>query len=107
MPYKSSKINIANTSYDRRVKLTNEQKEEVVALHNSGWSQRKLAKEFGVSRSLIVFIIDTERKARAKELLRLRKQDGRYKPTKDDWAATMREHRKYKQELFIKNKIQL
>ena len=55
MPYKSEKIRIAGTQYDRRIKLTPDQKE--------------------------------------------------YKPTKAEWAATIREHRRYKEQLKKKGDI--
>ena len=45
MPYKSDKIKIAGTSYDRRVKLTDKEREEIKYLYKTSvHSQRKLAK---------------------------------------------------------------
>ena len=40
-----------------------------------------------------------------KESLKQRKAEGRYKPTKAEWAATIREHRRYKEQLKKKGDI--
>lgn len=103
MPYKSEKIKIAGSKYDRRIKLTPEQKKEI---HENplNLSQRALAKEYGVSRRTIQFILDPEK---LKENLKRREERGGsmqyYKPS--EWAETVREHRKYKQNLKIQGKI--
>ena len=103
MPYKSSTIKL-DTSQDRRRKLTEEQKEEIRRIYKSGvCGTRPLAKQFGVSRSLIQIIVNPNRaegvKSRAKEHWR------DYRPTKEEWAATIREHRHYKQELYLKGEL--
>lgn len=57
MPYKSEKIRIAGTQYDRRIKLTPDQKEYIKWLREKQLiSYSKLAKIFGVSKRLIQFI---------------------------------------------------
>lgn len=54
MPYKSEKIRIAGTQYDRRIKLTPDQKEYIKWLREKRLiSYSKLAKIFGVSKRLI------------------------------------------------------
>lgn len=103
MPYKSEKIKL-NPSQDRRRKLTEEQKEEIRSIYKTGvCGTRPLAKQFGVSRSTIQVIVNpniAERhKTRAKEHWR------DYKQPKEEWAATMREHRRYKQNLYINGKL--
>ncbi|MCS2678497.1 hypothetical protein NXW64_20600 [Bacteroides ovatus] len=40
-----------------------------------------------------------------KESLKQRKAEGRYKPTKAEWAAIIREHRRYKEQLKKKGDI--
>ena len=106
MPYKSEKINISGTSYDRRRKLTEDQKEYIRWLHEEEkMSQRKLASMFEVSRRLITLVISPEKEARNRELFRQRKKSGNYKPSKEQWAETMREHRHYKQQLYIEGKL--
>lgn len=105
MPYKSEKIKLTETQ-DRRKKLTDKQREEIRNKYATGlYSQRTLAKEYNVSRRLITFILDDEKQKRNAELLKERKLDGRYKPTKEEWAKTVREHRKYKQELYLKGEL--
>lgn len=105
MPYKSEKIKL-NETQDRRKKLTDKQREEIRDKYATGlYSQRTLAKEYNVSRRLITFILDDEKQKRNAELLKERKLDGRYKPTKEEWAKTVREHRRYKQELYLKGEL--
>ena len=42
MPYLAEKIKIAGTKFDRRIKLTEEQKKEIKELSTAGLSQRKI-----------------------------------------------------------------
>ena len=106
MPYKSEKIKLSREQ-DRRIKLNDEQREEIKHKYSTGlYSQRQLAKEYNVSRRLITFIIDSEKEQRNKELFKERRADGRYKPTKREWANTMREHRHYKEKLFREGKLE-
>lgn len=100
MPYKSEKINIRGTEFDRRRKLSEDDKKRILELREiDGLSQRKLALMFGVSRRLIQFILDPVKLQRNKEL---------HKPhiyTKEEWAEVMRNHRRYKQTLYKEGKI--
>lgn len=68
-------------------------------------SYSKLAKIFGVSKRLIQFICCPDKYLKNKESLKQRKAEGRYKPTKAEWAATIREHRRYKEQLKKKGDI--
>lgn len=105
MPYKSEKIKLAKEQ-DRRIKLNDEQRIEIKNKYATGlYSQRTLAKEYNVSRRLITFILDEEKAKIAAEQLKARKADGRYKPTKEEWAETMKKHRRYKQELYLQGKL--
>lgn len=107
MPYKSEKINIVNTPYDRRRKLTEDQKEYIRWLREEEQlSQRALAAMFGVSRRLITFVLNPEKERRSRENFKKRKSMGMYRPTKEEWAETMRNHRHYKQQLYTEGKIQ-
>lgn len=103
MPYKSEKLKLTETQ-DRRRKLTEEQKEAIKRIYAEGQvGQRPLAKQFGVSRSTIQLIVNPER---AKAVKERRKEHWRdYRPTKEEWAATVREHRRYKQELYLKGEL--
>lgn len=105
MPYKSEKIKLSREQ-DRRVKLSEEQKEEIKRKFASGiYSQRALSREYNVSRRLISFILFPEKAELAKEQFKKRQKDGRYKQSKEQWAATIREHRRYKQELYKAGKL--
>ena len=88
---------------DRRIKLSDVQRKEIKEKYATGfYSQRKLAAEYHVSRRLIQFVLDEEKAKIAAEQLKIRRNDGRYKPTKEEWAETIREHRRYKQDLMLK-----
>lgn len=105
MPYKSEKIKIANTQYDRRIKLTDEQREEIRQKYASGCvGMRPLAKEYNVSRGTIKFIVQPEKYERSKALFRERRKDGRYTPSKDEANKIARGRRKYKQKLYLEGK---
>lgn len=103
MPYKSSNI-LLSESQDRRRKLTEEQKDEILHRYKIGdGSQRSLAKEYGVSRSAIQIIVNPKR---AKAVSQRNKEHWRdYRPSKEEWAKTMREHRRYKQDLYLKGEL--
>lgn len=60
MPYKSERIPIAGTKLDQRRKLSDEQREAIKILANEGYSQRKLAEMFNVSKSLVQGIINPQ-----------------------------------------------
>ena len=105
MPYKSEKIKLTR-SQDRRIKLTDEQREEIREKYSTGlYSQRALAREYGVSRRLITFVIDDTKYQKCREQFKERRADGRYKPDKEKWAKTMREHRRYKQKLYTDGEL--
>ena len=104
MPYKSETIKLAPTQ-DRRRKLTDEQKEEIKRLYETGLiGQRPLAKQFGVNRSLIQIIVNPEIAEAKKQRIKEHWRD--YRPSKEEWAATIREHRHYKQKLYVKGELQ-
>lgn len=103
MPYKfeTDKLKIANEKLDRRCKLTKAQRQEIFE-NKEGLSQRKLAKKYGVSRRLITFILDPEKKKR--DLERRRERGGsKIYYDKQKFREQMRGHRRYKKELYDKN----
>ena len=106
MPYLSEKIKIQGTKHDRRRKLTPADKEEIQYryLKIGGVSQRDLAREYNVSRRLIVFCIYPERQ---KKNYQDRVVNGGSKQyyCKIKHTEAMREHRKYKQDLKLKGEI--
>lgn len=104
MPYKSEKIKLSETQ-DRRRKLTDEQKEEIRRIYESGvCGTRPLAKQFGVSRGLIQIIVNPNIAERKRQYIKEHWRD--YRPSKEEWAKTIREHRHYKQELYLKGELQ-
>lgn len=85
---------------DRRRKLTDEQKAEIIRLRDEGWSIRKLAKEFEVSPQSILFIVNPESKAKNDKYGRDNWR--KFQKTKEKNAEAVRKTRRYKQELFLK-----
>lgn len=103
MPYKSEKLKLPPTK-DRRRKLTDDQKEEIRRIYATGvCGMRPLAKQFGVSRSLIQVIVNPSIAERKKQRIKEHWKD--YRPNKEEWAKTMKEHRHYKQELYVKGEL--
>lgn len=103
MPYKSEKIKLSETQ-DRRRKLTEKQKEEIKAIYATGiCGTRPLAKQFGVSRSTIQIIVNPKRAESVKKHIKEYWRD--YRPTKEEWAKTMKEHRHYKNQLYLKGEL--
>lgn len=105
MPYKSEKIKLSKEQ-DRRIKLTEEQRQSIKNEYASGLvSQRELARKYNVSRRLISFVLDEKKAEIVAQQLKERRKDGRYKPPKEEWAAIIREHRRYKQKLYKDGKL--
>lgn len=103
MPYKSEKLKLSEAQ-DRRRKLTDEQKEEIKRIYSEGkLGTRPIAAQFGVSRSTIQIIVNPAIKERHKKHSAEHWRD--YRPTKEEWAETIREHRRYKQELYLKGEL--
>lgn len=104
MPYKSDKIPLGR-QYDRRVKLTLTQREEVKELRKLGLSYKVIAERYEVSKKLIIMICNPDIAERNRLAFIARKREGRYTPTKEQWSAIMREHRAYKHKLHKEGKI--
>lgn len=100
MPFKTDKTKIDCPFLDRRVKLLPCQKERMLRLHKLGYSQRKLAAVFNVSRRLVTFVLDPDKKER--DLANRERRGGTmaYYKGGEDWARQIREHRRYKYKLF-------
>lgn len=99
MPYKSEKLKIAGTKQDRRIKISDDKKKEIIALKGK-ISQRKCAELFGISRRSVVFLWFPERLEQNKQR---RQERGGWRQyyNKKEWAETMKEHRHYKQEVYL------
>ena len=98
-------INIPK-GFDRRVKLTNKEREKIIELHKEKYPIREIARMFKkkCSRRLIQYTIYPER---LKELYRRQKENKNWLVyyDKDKRREYMRGHRQYKKLLFgIKNK---
>lgn len=116
MPYTSEKIKIEHGKYDRRIKLTEKQKEEIrnrMAVHafnskngiaNPAVSQRMLAREYGVSRRLIVWVLYPNRLEKNKQLRKERGGSAIYY-NRSNHTQSMRNTRRYKQKLYLEGKI--
>ena len=100
MPYVSEKIRITGTSLDRRVKLTQEQREELRHLREfEGWPYNMLAKKYNVSKNLAIFVCNPEVEARNRENFKKLRSDGRYY-NKEKNTEAIRKTRNYKQQLY-------
>lgn len=88
---------------DRRVKLTDEDKENIRALRKDGLPIREIARmyEHKCTRRTIQYVLRPELYEKLRASFVARRKDGRYKPSKDEWAATMREHRAYKKKVIV------
>lgn len=103
MPYKSEQIKL-KPHQDRRRKLTDEQKEEIRRIYKTGiCGTRPLAEQFGVSRTTIQVIVNPDIAERHRQRNKEHWRD--YRRSKEEWAKTQREHRKYKQELYLKGEL--
>lgn len=103
MPYKSEKLRLSETQ-DRRRRLTTEQQEEIRKLYATGlYSWNQLAGMYGCSKSRIGQIVNPERDAKVKARLKEHWRD--YQQKGEDWNKTVREHRAYKQKLYVEGKL--
>lgn len=105
MPRKSDKIAINNKALDKRVKLSDSDKQNIVAEYKTGLiSINGLARKYSVSKRTIQFTLFPERKERAQEQFKERRKDGRYY-NKENHREQMKKHRDYKKELYQKGLI--
>lgn len=105
MPFRSEKIRLPET-LDRRVKLTAVQKAEILHRYLAGGcSLRGLAREYGVSHKTVLMIVNPESKARNDRRIKEHWKD--YVESREKHAATVREHRRYKQNLLLKGKLSI
>lgn len=92
-------------SHDKRIKLTDDDKEFIRQLYKEGlYSQRELAREFGVSRRSIVFAIYPERRVQNYQT-RVDKGGSKQYYDKDKNTASIQKHREYKKDLLDQNII--
>lgn len=107
MPRLSEKIIIKNTEFDRRIKLSPDDKELIKWLREEEQiSYQKLANRFNVSKRLIIFICKPETLEACKKK-RAERGGSKIYYNKEEATETTKEHRQYKQKLFIEGKIKL
>lgn len=105
MPYRSEKILIAGSEYDKRKKISEEMRMDILS-EKGVLSQRVTARKYGVSRRSVVFIWYPERLVHAKELYKERRLDGRYY-NKEKQRKAMQNLRRRKQKLFLDGDLSL
>ena len=97
---------LQGTIYDRRRRLTEEQKEDIRELREiDGLSTYRLAAMFGVSRRTIDFVLNPDRLERVKAQTSERAKDGRYRPDTATATENVRRTREYKRQLKMEGKI--
>jgi predicted DNA-binding transcriptional regulator YafY len=107
MPYLSEKIKIEQTKHDRRIKLSDDEKDLIRWLREEEkLSQRVLANQFNVSRRTIQFILSPEK---LEENKKRREERGGWKQyyDKEKNTESIKDTRNYKQRLFVKGEITL
>lgn len=91
--------------FDRRRKLTDEQREEIKRLYSTGnYSQQRLAIKFGVGHDTIHRIVnpDAERRRKGYSV----KHGWKYRPTPEKNKRAISRHLQYKQILIDYGKIE-
>lgn len=104
----AQRVRVYGTGYDRRVKLTEDDKEYIRWLRDEeGLSYNKLAAKFGVSKRLIMFVCCPEKYAVAQAQRKARWKDGRYVTSPEERAEIAKEHLEYKRSLLDKGLVSL
>ncbi len=103
MPYVSEKIPLPEC-LDRRKKLSEADKDEIRRRYKGGGcSLNSLASEYNVSKKTILLTVNPDSMAVNKKRIKEHWRD--YRPSKESWNATIREHRKYKQSLYLAGEL--
>lgn len=97
-------LTIKNKKLDRRVKLSDKQRQEIKLLKDTGISQNQVALNYGVSRRTIQFIWFPEQLEENKKRREERGGSAQYYD-KEKHREVMREHRAYKKQLKEKGLI--
>jgi len=98
MPYKCEKIHIANTQFDKRIKLTDDDKQEIIDKFSKGQSMRSLSREFEVDRQVIKYTLFPQFKEEFYKANRERVKPEISKEIKNEY---MKRHRHHKQQLYV------
>ena len=100
MPSPIDFIALADKFLDRRVRLLDCQKEQMLRLHESGVSTHSLAKIFHCSRRTVQFTLDPEKQKANVKLRKAKGGSAQYYDTHTHTQAISR-LRAYKKELFL------
>lgn len=104
MPYKHESEHIKLVGLqDRRRKLTDEQKEEIREKRKQGKSLNTLAKEYNVSKKLILITVNPESKAKQEKYVKEHWRE--FRQSQEYCTRATRETRRYKQELMTSGKL--
>lgn len=103
MAGKAQRIKLSE-SQDRRRKLSEVQKQEIKDLYETGnFSMKTLASMYEVSKKTILLIVNPESAEKARQY---RKENWRnWQRTGEEWNRIQREHRAYKQMLYIRGEL--
>lgn len=88
---------------DRRIKIQKSEHANIKMLHKQGMAIRAIARQYGVDKRLIQFILFPERQ-KLNYQHRVERGGSMQYYDKDKWRETMKEHRHYKSTVFGKNK---
>lgn len=103
MPYKSETMRLQGLQ-DRRRKLTDEQKATIKEMYSTGnWSLAKLGNEFGVSKKTVLLLVNQDSANKAKEYCKENWRE--FQRSKEERTAATREHRRYKQSLYLSGEL--
>ena len=100
MPYKSEKIIIDHTENDKRIKLTEEQRENIKKEYSTGLiSQRSLAEKYNVDRKTIYNILHPDKYQETLERYKEEKHSKKYY-VKEKQRDYIKKYRRRKQKLY-------
>ena len=104
MPFKSQKIKIEGTQFDRRLKLDEDDKKEIISSYEKGESMRSLSRRFKVDRQVIKYTIFPEYK---EQFYKANRERPKPEYSNEKLATYKREHLRYKHNLYKEGKIKL
>jgi transposase-like protein len=103
VPYASEKIKIEGTQFDRRIKVTEELKDEILDRYfNKGYSMRALSRELKLDRQTIKYTLFPNYK---EEFMKNNRERAKPEYTREKLNEYSKRHRHHKQELYLKGLI--
>lgn len=103
MPRISEKIKIEFTKHDRRLKLNEQERETILTEFKNGRSLRSLGREYNVDKHTIKAVVDSE--WYQDKLKKTKERKAYLKIPQERKTISTREHRQYKQDLYLKGEI--